>query len=241
MDYTLHYVTLCDWKQTILTFSSIHQIYPGLLCINEDGNVILASGYSLVIWASHTPLRAWQLLCHPSTGSSTGDPCWQSPSACGSAPSRSTATPCSCPQQNLSMAWWTWLHSLVSQANCNHSTHWFVFPEVMSGLSTFHFICSMCDGPGYLPRGWKPNTEAGTWSGQLQWCASCKGYKAPRAHHCRTCHRCVMKMDHHCPWINNCVGHFNQGNFVVFMASSVAGCFHAIFTLAKSIYFGLYR
>ena len=44
-------------------------------------------------------------------------------------------------------------------------------------------------------------------------CCSCEGFKAPRAHHCRKCERCVLKMDHHCPWINNCVGHFNHGHF----------------------------
>ena len=37
-------------------------------------------------------------------------------------------------------------------------------------------------------------------------CENCDSMKPPRAHHCRTCGRCVMRMDHHCPWINNCVG-----------------------------------
>ena len=27
---------------------------------------------------------------------------------------------------------------------------------VFSSLTTFHFFCAMCDGPGYLPLEWKP-------------------------------------------------------------------------------------
>ena len=106
--------------------------------------------------------------------------------------------------------------------------------QVLSGLCMFHFFCCMCDGPGYLPRGWRPRSGRRTWSGQLQWCSSCKGYKAPRSHHCPTCQHCVLKMSHHCPWINNCVGYFNQGNYVVFLASSLAASFLAIITLAYS-------
>ncbi|CAG0921173.1 unnamed protein product, partial [Notodromas monacha] len=68
----------------------------------------------------------------------------------------------------------------------------------------------------------------------LQFCEVCKGYKAPRSHHCRK--RCVMKMDHHCPWINNCVGHFNQGHFINFLASAVIGCVHAFTILIICIF-----
>jgi palmitoyltransferase len=41
-------------------------------------------------------------------------------------------------------------------------------------------------------------------------CSKCNNkWKPPRAHHCRTCKKCVFRMDHHCVWINNCVASHN--------------------------------
>lgn len=88
-----------------------------------------------------------------------------------------------------------------------------------------YFIKSITLGPGYLPLGWKPDDDKG--KALLQYCGLCKGYKAPRAHHCSKCGRCVMKMDHHCPWINNCVGHFNHRSFTLFLFYVPIGCTHA--------------
>lgn len=48
-------------------------------------------------------------------------------------------------------------------------------------------------------------------------CSRCETYRPPRAHHCRVCQRCIRRMDHHCPWINNCVGEFNQKYFIQFL------------------------
>lgn len=48
-------------------------------------------------------------------------------------------------------------------------------------------------------------------------CIRCETYRPPRAHHCRICKRCIRRMDHHCPWINNCVGEFNQRYFLQFL------------------------
>jgi ribosomal protein L40E len=36
--------------------------------------------------------------------------------------------------------------------------------------------------------------------GGMRFCQKCQCYKPPRAHHCRVCGRCVLRMDHHCPW-----------------------------------------
>ncbi|XP_067205648.1 palmitoyltransferase ZDHHC6-like isoform X2 [Linepithema humile] len=93
---------------------------------------------------------------------------------------------------------------------------------VLSALTVFHFLSAIFEGPGYLALKWMP--EKATDIQYLQYCNICQGYKAPRAHHCRKCGRCVMKMDHHCPWINTCVGHFNHGHFTAFLASAVGGC-----------------
>lgn len=37
-------------------------------------------------------------------------------------------------------------------------------------------------------------------------CQHCQRTRPPRAHHCRRCGTCVLRMDHHCPWIGGCVG-----------------------------------
>ncbi|XP_065562645.1 palmitoyltransferase ZDHHC3-like isoform X1 [Artemia franciscana] len=58
-------------------------------------------------------------------------------------------------------------------------------------------------------------------------CLKCEIYRPPRAHHCRTCNRCIRKMDHHCPWINNCVGERNQKYFLQFLIYVGAVAFYA--------------
>ncbi|XP_043271445.1 palmitoyltransferase ZDHHC6 [Venturia canescens] len=111
--------------------------------------------------------------------------------------------------------WWSPYESPLAAAN-------FLLFFSLSGSTTYHFMCAIIKGPGFLDRGWRPENIGATQ--YLQFCSICQGYKAPRSHHCKKCRRCVLKMDHHCPWINNCVGHNNHGHFAAFLASAVGGC-----------------
>ena len=124
---------------------------------------------------------------------------------------------------------------------------------MLVGLTMYNFFCAACLGPGelkkysrlslnsylvssgHVPLNWQPKVSHRS---KLQFCTICKGYKAPRAHHCRKCGRCVLKMDHHCPWINNCCGHRNHAYFTMFLASAVIGSIHSLILLSIGIYRG---
>lgn len=73
---------------------------------------------------------------------------------------------------------------------------------------------------------------------ELKRCDKCYVVRTPRVHHCSVCKGCVMKMDHHCPWINNCVGQFNQKFFIQFCFYCFIGCTQAAFI---TLYYLVYK
>ncbi|CAD6191271.1 unnamed protein product [Caenorhabditis auriculariae] len=113
---------------------------------------------------------------------------------------------------------------------CNLATFFF-----FNYFTLNNFVRASIVGPGYVPRGWRPQSKEA--EGRLQFCEPCGGYKAPRSHHCSKCRRCCMKMDHHCPWINNCVGHRNHAYFVRFLGGAIFGCVHAFTILFFTVYY----
>ena len=68
-------------------------------------------------------------------------------------------------------------------------------------------------------------------------CPDCQIIRTSRSRHCSICNQCVERFDHHCPWINNCVGTRNHGNFMCFLASVSALLLSAIVTVCMGFKF----
>uniref|UniRef100_A0A1I8GWC5 Palmitoyltransferase n=1 Tax=Macrostomum lignano TaxID=282301 RepID=A0A1I8GWC5_9PLAT len=135
----------------------------------------------------------------------------------------------------LLLIWWP---PLKSHSNLLHVAVYAL--EYYLVMSTY--LKAMFWGPGFVPIGWRPIdlTDDQQLKSLLQWCSICKGYKAPRSHHCSRCGRCVTKMDHHCPWINACVGHRNHAQFTYFLLFAPLGCLHSAVIVSYCVYYTLF-
>ncbi|KAI8393351.1 zf-DHHC-domain-containing protein [Radiomyces spectabilis] len=103
----------------------------------------------------------------------------------------------------------------------------------------YYLACTV--DPGEVPATWEPpyavlEEHAPQGLTGPRFCKTCQVYKPPRAHHCRYCQRCILKMDHHCPWINNCVGHDNYGHFLRFVFWVDVTCSYALSLLIWRMY-----
>ncbi|XP_058182054.1 probable protein S-acyltransferase 15 isoform X3 [Rhododendron vialii] len=114
----------------------------------------------------------------------------------------------------------------------------------LASLCVFSFLVCVLTDPGGVPPAYVPDFEASEASDQalmksgtqLRQCAKCSAYKPPRAHHCRSCRRCILRMDHHCMWINNCVGHRNYKAFVVLVFyAAMSSLYSAVVTICCTI------
>ncbi|CAN6471736.1 unnamed protein product [Victoria cruziana] len=110
-------------------------------------------------------------------------------------------------------------------------------------MVVFSYLLAITKDPGSVPSSFVPDIEDSESpiheikrkGGDLRYCQKCSHYKPPRAHHCRVCKRCVLRMDHHCVWINNCVGHGNYKAFFVFVLYAVIACIHAMVMLLSAV------
>ncbi|KAM7268869.1 hypothetical protein ACFE04_011035 [Oxalis oulophora] len=64
-------------------------------------------------------------------------------------------------------------------------------------------------------------------SAEAKRCDKCSAYKPPRAHHCKVCKQCILRMDHHCLWINNCVGYWNYKAFFILIFYATVGSIYS--------------
>uniref|UniRef100_A0A3N7FTM2 S-acyltransferase n=1 Tax=Populus trichocarpa TaxID=3694 RepID=A0A3N7FTM2_POPTR len=113
----------------------------------------------------------------------------------------------------------------------------------MASLCLFSFLFCVLKEPGYVPSPYVPDVEGAAVpphqeplnnSSQLRRCDKCVTYKPPRAHHCRVCRRCVLRMDHHCLWINNCVGYWNYKAFFILVLYATIASIYSSMILACS-------
>ncbi|XP_024443621.1 probable protein S-acyltransferase 16 isoform X4 [Populus trichocarpa] len=103
-------------------------------------------------------------------------------------------------------------------------------------MSVFSYAVAILMDAGRVPFTFMPDIEDSSnpvheikrKGGDLRYCQKCSHFKPPRAHHCRVCKRCVLRMDHHCIWISNCVGHANYKVFFVFVVYAVIACIYSL-------------
>ncbi|PHT36327.1 putative protein S-acyltransferase 16 [Capsicum baccatum] len=122
-----------------------------------------------------------------------------------------------------------------------------IFNAIMFSVITlfciFSYALAIYTDPGRVPSSFVPDIEdpenmvreIKRKGGDLRYCQKCSLYKPPRAHHCRVCNRCVLRMDHHCVWMNNCVGHANYKIFFIFVLYAIIACIYSLVLLVGSV------
>ncbi|ODQ49448.1 hypothetical protein PICMEDRAFT_70993 [Pichia membranifaciens NRRL Y-2026] len=100
-----------------------------------------------------------------------------------------------------------------------YTTSSFVYFQLSNFMLWFSYFLAVTVPAGSPPAHYKlpPDEFKQPQSMWRKYCIKCKNYKPERAHHCRKCGTCVLRMDHHCPWTNNCIGYYNLSYFLRFV------------------------
>eukprot|EP00043_Microstomoeca_roanoka_P019436 m.218702 g.218702 ORF g.218702 m.218702 type:complete len:338 (-) comp16994_c3_seq6:80-1093(-) len=111
-----------------------------------------------------------------------------------------------------------WVHAVFA--------HWLLINIV------YNYFMVTVTNPGHPPQ--MPLNDMGVNRQEGEsFCKKCQSVKPARAHHCRVCGRCVLKMDHHCPWVHNCIGFRNHRYFFLFMAFLWVGCVYVAWVCSE--------
>ncbi|CAM9554019.1 unnamed protein product [Chrysoparadoxa australica] len=108
---------------------------------------------------------------------------------------------------------------------------------LLSAMALWSHARTAFSDPGAVPKGAQPilDTDAVEEMKQPR-CSACDAFKPPRAHHCRVCCRCIVRMDHHCPWMNNCIGLRTLKPFLLFL---IYCCATSLYALTLMVYYHL--
>lgn len=68
-------------------------------------------------------------------------------------------------------------------------------------------------------------------------CYYCNIIKPDRVFHCKTCRKCVRKIDHHCSIVNNCVGFLNYKIFINMLAYAISTISIVIISYTENLKF----
>ncbi|KMZ93201.1 hypothetical protein PVMG_04947 [Plasmodium vivax Mauritania I] len=131
---------------------------------------------------------------------------------------------------------------------------------ILGALSAPLFVCyywsflkCSLNNPGYVDTTWEANAEENNIQiekrkirnytpNKYTICDKCDFLVRPeRAHHCRSCKRCVLKMDHHCPWIGTCVGERNLKFFFLFLSYGLLTTVYIAVTISPKFVLALHE